>query len=421
MADEEPTAPRKAELWRHRDFLHLWAAQSVSEFGSQITLLALPLAAILVLGSTAFQVAALTTIEYLPFVLFSPLAGVLVDRHHRRSVLIGAHIGRGAALASVPLAYAFDALTLTQLYFVGFLHGGLTLFFGIAYQGYLPSLVQREQLIEANVKSEVTQTAAQLSGPAAAGGLVALLSAPVAILADAISFFVAAVLIGRIRFREPPLRSDVGQQRSLRRELREGGSYVLRNSYLRPLMMATGLINFSVSVVVAILLVFAVRELDLSPGVIGVILSIGEVGGLVAAASYRRLRRRIGVGPTVVLAAMILGPSTLVIALAPKVSAVPFLLAGWAAASFSRVVYNVSATSIRQALVPSNLQGRATGFIRWVAIGTVPLGSFAGGALAATIGLRGAMVVGAGLSFLVLLPVILSPIRGLRDLPMAPT
>src|SRR5919106_1995163 len=194
-------------LWRNADFLRLWSAQTISQFGTQITLLALPLAAILVLDASATEVALLAAFEWLPWLLFSLPVGALVDRMRRRPVLILADVGRGIALLSVPAAYAADALTLWQLYAVGFLIGVLTVFFDVAYQSYLPSLVERRQLADGNSKLEISRSGAQLAGPGAAGGLVELLTAPVAILGDAISFFVSAVLLGRIRgeerFQEP--------------------------------------------------------------------------------------------------------------------------------------------------------------------------------------------------------------------------
>src|SRR5918992_6335954 len=196
----------RSGLWRHSDYLRLWCAQAISALGSQITLLALPLCAILTLDATAFQVAALTAIEFAPFLFLGIPAGVWVDRLHRRPILVLTDIGRGASLLSIPLAYGLDALTLPHLYAVGFVNGVLTVFFTLAYQAYVPSLVAREQLVDANARFEATETLARLAGPASAGGLVALLSAPVVIILDALSFFASASLVYSIRRRETSRR-----------------------------------------------------------------------------------------------------------------------------------------------------------------------------------------------------------------------
>jgi len=189
-------------LWRHPDFIKLWSAETVSQFGTQITLLALPLAAIDVLHASAFKVAALTTVEFLPFLLVSLPAGVWVDRLPRRPILIVGDLARAALLASIPIAYAFDALTIWQLYGVAFCFGIATVFFDVAYQSYLPSLVERTQLVDGNAKLEISRSAAQLGGPGVAGLLVDWLKAPVAILFDAVSFLGSALFIFRIRKEE---------------------------------------------------------------------------------------------------------------------------------------------------------------------------------------------------------------------------
>src|ERR671935_1565697 len=178
-------------LWRHADFLKLWSAQTVSQFGTTVSQVALPLVAVLSLHASAFAVAALGTVEFLPFLLFTLPAGVWVDRLPRRAVLIVGDVGRGLLLASVPIVYLAGHLTLPQLYVVGFLTGILTVFFDVAYQSYLPALVEREHLVEGNSKLEVTRSAGQLAGPPAAGGVIQLLTAPYAVVGDSLSYFVS--------------------------------------------------------------------------------------------------------------------------------------------------------------------------------------------------------------------------------------
>ena len=196
------TQPTRS-LLRHADFLKLWTAETISQFGTQVSLLAIPLVAVTLLEATPFEVAMLGTIEFLPFILFSLPAGAWVDRLRRRPILIAGDIGRALLLASIPVAYALDVLTIWQLYVVGFVAGTLTVFFDVAYQSYLPSLVDRDQLIEGNSKMEVTRTIAQTAGPALSGGLIGVLTAPIAILVDSISYGVSAFFVFLIRRQEP--------------------------------------------------------------------------------------------------------------------------------------------------------------------------------------------------------------------------
>src|SRR6476661_10853402 len=216
-------------LLRHPDFLKLWTAETVSVFGTAITQLALPLIAIVVLHVSAFEVAALGTVEFLPFILFSLPAGVWVDRLRRRPILIVGDLGRAVAIASIPVAFYFDALTIWQLYIVGFINGCLTVFFDVAWQSYLPSVVERDQLVEGNSKLQITRSAAQILGPGMAGVLIGILQAPFAIVADAVSFVVSALFVFAIRRPEPaiePHDEATGPRPSMRSEIRAGLGYV---------------------------------------------------------------------------------------------------------------------------------------------------------------------------------------------------
>src|SRR5262249_52924633 len=191
------TNPRS--LWHHGDFLKLWTADSISQLGTQVTVLALPLTAILVLKANAFQVGILTAVEFLPFILVGLPAGVWVDRLPRRPILIVGDLGRAVVLGSIPIAYRLQVLHIAQLYVVAFLSGIFTVFFDVAYQSYLPSLVDRDQLVDGNAKLEISRSGAQLAGPGLGGALVQLLKAPVAILADSLSYLWSAAWVFTIR------------------------------------------------------------------------------------------------------------------------------------------------------------------------------------------------------------------------------
>jgi len=408
-------------LWRHGDFLRLWTGETISQFGSQISQLAIPLTAILVLDATAFEVAALTTVEFLPFIIFTLPAGVWVDRMRRRPILIAGDVVRALLLGSIPIAYVLDALTLGQLFVVGFLFGICTVFFDVAYQSYLPSLVERNQIIEGNSKLEITRSAAQIGGPGLGGVLIQVFTAPYAVLLDAVSFAASALAIFRIRAVEetPPTveRSD-GKKSSMWTELKEGLRFVLSNPNLRAQAGCTSTSNFFSSVSFSIILVYAVRELDLSPGLIGFVFSLGALGGLAAALTATRISSRFGIGPTTIVMAAFFGPTMILYAVAPSGNAaVPLLVTAQLIFGFTVVVYNIVQVSYRQAICPPRLQGRMNSVMRFIVWGTIPLGTLTGGALASWMGLRETIVVGAIGGGSAALWIVFSPQRHLRDMP----
>jgi MFS family permease len=404
-------------LWRRSDFLKLWSAETVSQFGTQISQLALPLAAIDVLHASAFEVAALTTAEFLPFLLVSLPAGVWVDRLPRRPILIAGDLARAGLLVSIPVAYFFDALTIWQLYGVGFLVGIATVFFDIAYQSYLPALVERKEIIDGNAKLEISRSAAQTAGPGVAGVLIGLLKAPAAILIDAFSYLVSGLFILGIRKPETSLK-DRSPRRKMRVELREGLSYVLRHPYLKNIAACTALFNFFGSVGFAVLLVFARRELHIGPLAIGLAFTFGSLGAMVAAFTANRISGRLGVGRTIILSSVIGGPTFLIIPFAPHGPAslfviVPALFIG----TFTGAVYNIAQVSLRQAITPERIQGRMNSVMRFIVWGTIPLGSLTGGALASWIGLKETLIIGGVGCCLPFLPVLFSPVRSVREMP----
>src|ERR671935_2401158 len=263
-------------LWRHADFLKLWSAQTVSQFGTTVSQVALPLVAVLSLHASAFQVAALGTVEFLPFLLFTLPAGVWVDRLPRRPILVIADAGRAAALGSVPLVAAVGHLTLAQLYVAGFVTGTLTVFFDVAYQSYLPSIVERDRLVDGNAKLEVSRSAAQIGGPGLGGLLVRLFTAPYAVLADAASYVWSSLFVFWIR-RPEVVPERTAESPSLIRELIDGVKYLLGHRYWRWISMSTATFNFFNNVAFAILIVYLVRRLDMSPLTIGITFSLAQV------------------------------------------------------------------------------------------------------------------------------------------------
>jgi MFS family permease len=406
-------------LWRQPDFLKLWSAETVSQFGTQISQVALPLVAVLVLDASAFQVAALGTVEFLPFLLFTLPAGVWVDRLPRRPILVVADLGRAAALGSIPFAAAIGHLTLAQLYVAGFVTGTLTVFFDVSYQSYLPSLVERAQLVDGNSKLEISRSVAQIGGPGFGGLLVRSFTAPYAVLADAVSYLWSASFVFAIGAREVVPERNAASP-SLRRELIDGVKYLLGHRYWRGISMSTATFNFFNNVAFAILIVYLVRRLHMTPLTIGITFSLASAGALLAAFFAGKIGTRLGIGRTILLGTIVDGVPLILVPLAPRSLAVPFIVVAFALVEFGVVLYNVSGISLTQALTPERLLGRVNASRRFIVWGTIPLGSLLSGVLASSIGLRPTMFVGAIGCTLAAVPIALSPVRHVTTLPTEP-
>ncbi len=415
-ADPTPPARGRLGLLRQPHFARLWTAETISQFGTQISLFAVPFTAITFLGVDAFQVATLGTAEFLPFLLFTLPAGAWIDRLRRRPILISGDLVRAVSLGTVPLAYALGGLTIWQLYVVGFLNGIATVFFDGAYQSYLPALVEEDELIEGNAKLEVSRSAAQIAGQPLAGGLVQLFAAPFTILLDSLSYLGSAFFIFLIQKREPePHPVGPAGHPSIVSEVRAGLRYVATHRYLRNIAACTGFGNLCSNIIFALFLLYAVRDLQLEPALIGLTGMFAAIGALLGAVTASRLAERLGVGPTIVGTALAFGLAPLLIPIAPPGNvAVPFLSLSGALGAGVSVVYNVNQVSLRQAITPANLQGRMNATMRFLVWGTIPLGTMIGGVLGNLIGVHQTIWVGAILGCFAFLPVFLSPVRTLR-------
>ena len=412
--------PPTRSLLRHPDFLKLWSAETISQFGSQVTGLALPLVAATILQVSPFEFGLLTTIEFLPFIFLSLPAGVWVDRLPRRPILIIGDLGRAIALISIPVAYVLGGLTIWQLYVVGFVTGCLTVFFDVAHQSYLPSIVDRDQLVEGNSKLEITRSAAQILGPGSAGILIGILKAPIAILLDALSFVFSAIFVFAIRKAEPPIEPHdeaTGPRLSMRKEIAGGLRYVTGHQWLRSIAATTGTSNFFGNVGGAILILFLVRERGLTAEHIGFAFSIGSIGVLIAALITGRLTKRFGVGPMLVAMAFGFSLAGLPVAAAPDDMTFAALTLSAFLGGFCSVAWNITQVSLRQAITPQRMQGKMNATMRFIVWGTMPIGAIIGGALAQTIGLHQTIWIGALGGLVAFIPVTLSPVRHLVTMP----
>jgi MFS family permease len=411
-----PRSWLRGRLWRHPDFLKLWAGQTVSRFGSQITFLAIPTIAILALKATPLQVGLLTTLEFLAFPILGLFAGVYADRWRRRPIMIAADIGRAIALVSIPIAFQFHALTLLQLYAVALLTGIFTVFFDISDQSYLPALVDRADLVEGNTKLTVSYSTATLAGPAVAGFLIEFTGAARAILLDAASFLLSAVAVWSIRKPEAASQPVAPSgRRGLWPEMGEGLQVVFGNSILWHIAGCTATSNLGSNMVFAVFLIFAYRQLHLTPAVVGLIFGFSSVGSLVAALVAARMSRLLGLGRALA-ASMIL--------LSLGVLGTPLALIGWPAlvlALFGFVSqlnwYDILQVSLRQAITPDRLQGRMNATMRTIVWGTVPIGALLGGALGSAIGVVETIIVGGLINALAVGWILIGPVIRIREAP----
>jgi MFS family permease len=408
----------RAPLRKQPEFVKLWAGQTISVFGDQITLLALPLAAVLTLDASPFEMGLLATLGWLPHLLFSLQAGVWIDRRgRRRQTMIAADLGRAVVLATVPAAYAFDALTIEQLYAVTFAVGSLSVLFDLAWSTLFVSIVDRTDFVEANSKLFQSRALSYVAGPSLAGGLVQLLRAPLAILVDALSFVGSAVFLTRIRATEPAADHDPSVP--FRTRLSVGLRFIFRNEIFRASLASFATVNFFNLMFGALFILYATRELGVRPGVLGLILAVGAVGGVIGAVAAPRVSRSIGIGPALILGSFLFPAPILLVPAAGGPHWLVVLMLGLAefGSSVGVMVLDVNGNSLQAALTPDRLRARVSGAHRTINYGVRPIGAFLAGLLASWVGIRTTLWIAAGGATLGVLWLLPSPIPSLRELP----
>jgi MFS family permease len=408
-------------LWQHRDFLLLWGGQTASEIGSQITVLAMPLVAVVVLHATAFGVGLLAATQTVAYLLVSLPAGAVVERLGKRRVMVWTDVARLLVIGSVPVSAWAGALTLGQLYAVALLTSVLSVFFSVAYPAYLPTLLDREQLMDGNGKLGTTQSFAQIAGPGLGAALVGLVGAAAAMTADAVSFVASAGGLLAIRTKEPRAAAQPdGDRQPFREQIRDGIAYVRREPILLRGVLWSGSANFFVIMVESLGPVFLVRNLHLHPSYVGLLLGLGAVGGVVGGLTSGWLARAIGTARVCWLSMTVFALPGLLIPAAGPGARVLLFAVGWMSWTFSATVCAVSLLSYRQATCPPELLARVGATSRWINWGTLPLGAVVGGALGSTFGVQRTLwiaVVGGCASGLWL---FFSPLRAIRDIPTVP-
>jgi len=389
-----PRLPRLqlSSIWQQRSFRNLWLGTTVSAFGSEISGIAIPLTAVLLLGATSAQMGVLRAVGTCPALLFGFVAGVWIDRLRRRPILMVADIGRALLLAMLPLAAIFDSLHLPLLYLIAFTTGTLTIFYDIAYLSFVPSLVCNDDLLEANVKVNFSLSLAGVLGPGIAGLLVQVIAAPFAVALDSLSFLISALFIRGIARDEPP--APTRSQRSVLAEIGAGLRQVYSHPLLRPMAICLALHFFSMSVRIAVYLIYLLRILQITPGWLGVVLAGYGPGALLGTALTRRLVQRFGMGATVLGGASLNCVAAACIQLTGLIPAlaVPLLFAINVSFGFGIALLGPMDT-LRQVVTAPELRGRMNASFRSVNMILATVGALVGGFLGGIFGLEATLVV----------------------------
>ncbi len=405
-------------LWSHKDFVRLWSAESISLFGSLITRTALPFAAILTLDANAFQIALLGIAEMTPAFLLGLFAGAWVDRLPRRPIMIVSDLARAVLVMTVPVAALFDEVRMELLYVVAALVSVFSTFFDVAYQAYLPSLVRSDELVEGNAKlaasAAISETAAFSSG----GWLVQLLSAPGAMVIDAVTFLASAYFVHRIESPEPPAK-PVEERKHIREEITDGLRVLLREPILRSLAVANVILDFSFRVNGVVYLLYVNRELGFNPGALGVIFAVGGISSLAGSILAQKVTLWLGLGPAMIAGLVVTGAGQGMIAFATGVTvfSVILLIAQQLIADGAATVYIIDEISLRQAIAPANVLGRINGSMRVLEFGAMLIGAVVGGWMGSSVGLRFTVVFASTSMALAGVWLLRTPVRHLRKTP----
>lgn len=425
-----PPDDRAPALWRDRSFLAVWSASTVSLFGSLITRTALPFAAILVLDAGPLEISMIRSAELIAGLVVGLLAGAWVDRLLRRPILIWADLGRAVLLASIPLAFVFHVLDLPQLLFVAFAAAVLSTFFDVADNAYLPTVVPRSRLIEANSALTATGSVAEFSAFGIGGFLIEIFTAPIAIAIDALTFVVSALLLKTIRKKEPP-PTPVADREPVLREIRDGMRIVFRSPVLRALALSHGGTHILWGIFGTSYLLFALEDLQLGPAAVGVIAAVGGIGSLGGSWLAPRMVRRFGIGRTILLGMLgfVIGNAFIPLAPAAAIGATgsvllvgaAFLIAQQLIGDSLATVYEITEMSLVQASVGDRILGRVNATIGTFTTLLTLSGAVLGGIIAETWGLRAAFAIGLLGGVFGIIVVWFSPVRFIRDAPLAPS
>jgi len=421
VAEAGRPAKSRDSLLGNSDFVKLWVGETISLIGSQVTQFALPLVAVLTLRSTVLEVGALNALRFVPVIVISIFAGVWLDRRRRRPVLVASALCSAVMIGLVPLASAIGLLSIGLLYVVAVLSGALTVVSDVGALSYVPFLVERRHLAESNSKLQASFAVAGISGPGLAGLLIGLITAPITLSVDAVSYLFAALGLVRIRKQEPE-PEPAAEQPSIRQSIAEGFHAVYGTRLLRVLLAQSATLNVGFGAVSTVFTVYAIRYLHLSPAKLGIAVAGLAVGALFGALLANRFRHALGLGRC--MAVSIVGvsasPVVLLIPRSAGMVATAVLFAAWLGHGAGISVWNVNTITLRQALTPMRLLARMNATYRMLLFGALPVGALAGGLLGNTLGLRTALLISVIVLTTPILWIFFSPVFRLVDMPLGP-
>jgi MFS family permease len=405
-------------LLREPEFRRFWLGQTISLFGDQITALAVPVLAALTLHADPAQMGLLTAVGLLPHLLFSLPAGVLLDRvQNRRRLMILADLGRAAAIALVPLLFVLNALSIEALFAIAFVVGSFAVVFDISWNTIFVSVAKREQYVEASALLNGSRSVSSFAGPAIAGLLIEVLKAPLALLADALSFLGSALFLGRIRAAEPPIEREPG---TLREQLTSGLGFIFRDPIIRTILLSAGTLNLFNYCFQGLFILYATVDLGIEPGILGLALGAGAVGGILGAVIASRVGRIIGLGPAYLLGLILFPSSLLLVPLAggqsePVILALLFL--SEFGAGLGVMILDINVGALMLARTPDRIRARSTGAFRFINMGIRPIGATLGGLLGAAFGVQTTLYVVVVAQLAGALWLIGSQVLRIRDMP----
>lgn len=420
-AHEPPaTAPDHRGLWREPGFPAFWLGQGLSQLGAQFAAIAMPIVAVTMLHATDAQMGLLHAAETAAFLLVGLPAGAWLDRMRKRRVMIAADLVRVVAVATIPLLWIAGMLEIWHLFVVGAVVGVATVFFDVGYQSFVPLLVRDEHVGPANGALEATAQTMRLGGPAVAGGLLAVLSAPLLLAANALGFLLSALSLLLVRDREEVRPKH--ERQHLVREIGEGLRFVARTDFLVRIVGTTALTNLGSTIAMTLSPILILRILGLDPAVYGLLLTLGALGGLAGSLLATRIARRIGEGPALSISTLVFCGSAVLLPLSAMLpgAAVPLLVAFEVLLGFGVLVYNIVQVTARQRICPKPLLGRMNASIRFVVWGVMPIGALVSGWLGTVLGTVPAIWIGTAVAILGALPLLLSPYARMRQLPTRP-
>ncbi|MFD6419745.1 MFS transporter [Streptomyces sp. NPDC060194] len=403
-------------LGRHSDFNRLWFGQTFSNFGDKISLLALPTLAVVLLDGGAFEVGVLGALRFLPFLLLAPVAGLVADRFSRRTVMIVADLGRILTLGSLPLAFALDNVTMTHIYVVAGLTGILTTFFEVSYQSWLPQLIGTENLVEGNTKLQISRSVAEAVGAGAGGALIQVLGAARAITVDAVTFAISLVALLLIRHRDTRARVEETKA-SAKAEMKEGLKTLFGTPVLRGLFTANVVVNLGAAMGDALLIVYAYKVLDLSPGQVGAAFAVMSVFVIVGAVLSEQVSKVLTLGRTLVLTAVVLGVGYVLVPTGGAVAGFVGLIVVQAVIGFVSPMFDIHVLSLVQGVTPNEQMGRVSGTALSAVYGALSLGYLLGGVLGEAIGLTWALAVAGAVTAAGGLTLLGGPVAAIKEMP----